>query len=162
MNKPGQSPKRDHNGQIYGWEFDLIPTGEFTAQVIDPTQNERQALETAIAPGHKRGIQAALERLAQIKPIGSSDAKQATVISYLTFDLHEDRVSEFVVQELCKEYRKKPVHDQKDRFFPDHGDFLLEANYRMKKYRAALNALIDNQSVNKNPDRTNAAENKGI
>lgn len=141
----GQVPKKDYDGNIYGWEYDLIPTGQYTAKVIDPTQAERQAIEKTLMPGHKRGIHAALEKLAQIKPIGSSDAKQATVISYLVYDLYQDGISEFVVNELCAEYRKKPVHQPKDRFFPDHGDFLLEANYRMNKYKSVLTAVIESQ-----------------
>ena len=151
VSKEGRTPKRDYNGEIYGWEFDLIPTGEFTAKALDPTQDERQALEIAITPGHYLGIQKAIEQLAQIKPIGSSAAKQTTVISYLTYDLHDECVSEFVVQELCKEYRKKPILSEKDRFFPDNGDFLSEANRRMKKYKAAYQAIKEPKSRDIDP-----------
>lgn len=106
------------------------------------------ALETAITPGHRHGIHIALERLAQIKPIGSSEAKQATVISYLTYDLFKDGVSEFVVNELCSEYRKRTTDGiTTDRFFPDSGDFLAAANRRMKLYKSALQAVIDAEDV---------------
>lgn len=143
VNREGRSPVRDYNGNIARWEFDLIPTGDFTAKVSDHTQDERMALEIAITPGHRTGIHVLLERLAQIKPIGASEAKQATVLSYLTYDLVQDGVSEFVVNELCTEQRRKPVYEEGDRFFPDSGDFLASANRRMKSYKAALQAVID-------------------
>lgn len=149
VNREGRSPIRDYDGNIVCWEFDLVPTMDFTAKVSDPTQDERMALEIAITPGHRSGIHVLLERLAQIKPIGSSEAKQATVVSYLTYDLVQDGVSEFVVSELCAEQRRKPVYELTDRFFPDSGDFLASANRRMKSYKAALQAIIDKEEENK-------------
>lgn len=145
VNREGRVPIRDYDGNIVRWEFDLVPTGDYTAKASDPTQDERMALEIAITPGHRTGIHVLLERLAQIKPIGSSEAKQATVVSYLTYDLVQDGVSEFVVSELCTEQRRKSVYEESDRFFPDSGDFLASANRRMKSYKAALQAVIDKQ-----------------
>lgn len=145
VNREGHVPIRDYDGNIIRWEFDLVPTGDYTAKVSDPTQDERMALEIAITPGHRTGIHALLERLAQIRPIGASEAKQATVVSYLTYDLVQDGVSEFVVNEICTEQRRKPVIVPADKFFPDSGDFLASANQRMKSYKDALQAVIDEQ-----------------
>lgn len=133
VTRESRSPKLDHNGKIYGWEYDLEETGEFEAKITGATDEDRAALAEAIRPGHKRGIQQALEHLAQIKPIGASETKQSTVISYLTYDLHQDGVSEYVVTELCSEFRKSMAHT----FFPDYGVFYNAATERMKKYRTA-------------------------
>jgi hypothetical protein len=129
-----QVPRKDHDGNIYGWTYDVQETGGFVSKLDNPTAEELAALKQAIAPGSKEGIHSALEILAQIKPIGSSDVKQATRISYLVFDLLDEGVSEFVVHEICRDYRK----NAENRFFPDHSEFLEKARLAMNKYRSAL------------------------
>lgn len=147
VNRECKSPIRDFDGNIVRWEHDLVPTGDFTSKAKYPTRIERMALETAITPGHRHGIHIALERLAQIKPIGSSEAKQTTVLSYLTYDMVSEGISEFVVSELCSYYRKIPVYTESDRFFPDSGDFLERAKSRMKFYKSALQAVIEAEDI---------------
>jgi hypothetical protein len=127
-------PLVDFNGDVYGHEFDVIRTGEFKISLNNPSKEEIAALRLACIPGHKMGIQNLLEHLAQIKPIGRSGVKQATVIAFLCCDLVDEGVSEFVVNELCREWRKQT----ESKFFPDHGDFLASAISRMKEYKAAL------------------------
>ncbi|MDP9195199.1 MAG: hypothetical protein M3O22_00245 [Pseudomonadota bacterium] len=100
----------------------------------NPAPEEVRALEGATAPGTKQGIHRALEILGQIKPVGKSDVKQSTVIAYLVFDLVDEGVSEFVVNEVCREYRRDP----ESPFFPNGAEFLKKACQAMKKYQAAL------------------------
>ena len=129
-------PQKDANGDIYGWQYESVETGDYEVALIDPTDEELEAIGNTVVPGHKRGIQSALERLAQIKPIGRSEVKQSTVIGYLSFDMFEEGISEFVVNELCKEYRQS----EENRFFPDSAEFLNKAKRRMKKYQAIYQA----------------------
>ena len=76
--------------------------------------------------------------LAQIKPIGRSGIKQGIVIGTLVHDLLDAGVSEFVVNELCKEYRQSKDHT----FFPDHDDFFHKAKSCMKKYHTIYKTIF--------------------
>jgi hypothetical protein len=136
--RTGQSAKVDADGKTYGWEFATIETGRYLVKKNNPTQSDIEALALAIAPGHRHGIQTHLEHLAQIKPIGASNVKQSTVIAYLTRDLCDAGISEFVVSELCEEHRKA----KEFRFFPEHGVFFDKAKSRMKKYLTAYEFAI--------------------
>ncbi|MGR3219233.1 MAG: hypothetical protein ACUZ8H_05365 [Candidatus Anammoxibacter sp.] len=136
-------PQRDHSGNIYAWEDGSVETGNYEISITDPTDEEIEAIKNTVIAGHKRGIQNALEKLAQIKPIGRSEIKQGTVIGYLSFDLFDERISEYVVNELCKEYRQMNEDDTEySRFFPDSGIFYNKAKFRMKKYQAIYKTLF--------------------
>lgn len=132
-----QIPKIDSEGNVYAWETDIVDTGKFTARVENITPEEKTALEIAITPGSKNAIMGSLETLAQLKPIGRSDLKQAVVISHLVFDLLDFGVSEYVAKQICKEYRRDPSSD----FFPNPAKFLEKAKNLMGKYRAAFAAI---------------------
>lgn len=133
-----QAPKKDFDGKVYGWEFDDAETGNHLAAFAEmPSESEIEAIKLTLTPGGKRAIHAALEGLAQIKPIGRSEVKQSQRIAYLVFDLLDEKISEFVIHELCREYRR-----EKDQvFFPEHGDFFNKAKARMQKYQAVYDAL---------------------
>lgn len=139
-------PKKDNEGHTYGWYLDCEETGEYEAMVSAVTPQEIQILSEIIIPGTKLGIHKALEMLAQIKPIGSSEAKQATVLSYLAYDLIDEGISEFVVNEMCKNYRRSTDC----RFFPDHSEFFQKAIREMKKYKAAYEAATNLENPDKN------------
>jgi len=137
-------PLKDESGNVYGWEAGISVAREIVS-VENPSPEEIKALMLAVTPGDKRAIHLHLEILSQIKPIGRSELKQASVISYLVFDLHEKQVSEFVVAELCREHRRNPDHV----FFPDHAKFLKAAVDRMQRYVDALS-----ESINPKPKPT--------
>lgn len=131
-------PVRDTDGEIIRWEFDLVDSGKTEISVSDLDLSEIEALKFAASPGHKSGIHAAIERLAQIKPIGRSDVKQAVVISTLVFDLVKMGASEIAVVEVCTEARRSTESD----FFPKFGQFLDAVEARMNVYKTAyLQAL---------------------
>lgn len=132
--------QRDNDGNIYAWEYESVETGEYDVTIVDHTEKDIEAIKNTVTQGHKRGIQSALERLAQIKPIGRSEMKQTTVIGFLSYDLFEEGVSEFVVNELCKEYRQS----ESSNFFPDTAEFFNKAKRRMKKYIAIYKSLFPN------------------
>jgi hypothetical protein len=138
--KPSRTAIKDYEGNVIAWEYDPIDTGEFDVTLIDLTKDEKQALYIATLAGTKMGIQKPLEMLAQIKPIGKSDAKQETVISYLVYDLHKDGISEYVVHELCAKYRRM----SEQVFFPNYGDFLDAARRKMKMYKTAYERAVNN------------------
>lgn len=133
-----EKPMIGHDGEIYGWEYDLEETGHILVHLKDPTEAEVNALALAVMPGSKDGIHIALERLAQIKPIGKSEVKQATVLSALVYDLHDEGISEYVVNELCREYRRSTAE-----FFPNSGQFFQSARQRMAGYVAAFEKAAD-------------------
>ena len=136
-------PQKDSRGDIYAWESSSAETGNYKVTVTDPTDEEIEAIKNTVIAGHKRGIQNALERLAQIKPIGRSEIKQGAVIGYLSFDMFDEGISEYVVNELCKEYRQMDEDDPAySRFFPDSGVFYNKAKERMKKYQSIYQALF--------------------
>lgn len=134
-------PVRDYDGNIYAWEFDTVETGNFLVEIRDITENGLKAIINACTPPNKKGVQMALEYLAQIKPIGSSEAKQMTRISYLVFDLVEEGISEYVVNEVCSFYRK----DLDSKFFPEHSEFLSKAKRYQKKYNTVLEKIKEYQ-----------------
>ena len=139
-------PQKDSRGDIYAWESSSAETGNYKVTVTDPTDEEIEAIKNTVIAGHKRGIQNALERLAQIKPIGRSEIKQGAVIGYLSFDMFDEGISEYVVNELCKEYRQMDEDDPAySRFFPDSGVFYNKAKERMKKYQSIYQALFPKQ-----------------
>lgn len=129
-------PVKDFNGEIYRWEKDYVETGRVIAKVKDITEFEESALSVALIPGEKKAIHAALERLAQIKPIGRSEAKQSSVISYLVHDLLDEEISEFIVNELCRRYRRST-----EVFFPNSGDFFQAAVARKKELKLAVDEI---------------------
>lgn len=126
-------PKKDFDGNIYGWETDVVKDG-FNVVVYDSLPEEIRALELATMAGDRSAIHKILEHLSQIKPIGKSDIKQTTRISYLVYDLVFYKISEFVVEELATEYRR----NQNQTFFPDHAEFLNKAIDKMEIYKTAL------------------------
>lgn len=131
-------PVRDDDGNVYRWETGIEVVGQ-NVTVNGASPAEIAALSQAIIPASRTAIQTHLEHLAQIKPIGASDTKQATVLSYLVYDLHEHKISEFVIAEICKAYR----HDPDNRFFPDSGKFLQAAKRRMATFREALDQALN-------------------
>jgi len=135
-----QTPKKDYEGNVYGWETDLEDIGVAVA-LISATPEEVGALRIATTPGNKKNIHQKLEHLAQIKPIGNSDVKQTAVIGYLVYDLLSYGISDLVVEEICTEYRR--TTDK--RFFPDHGWFLTAARDRFKSYTLALEQALNPQ-----------------
>lgn len=137
-------PKQDWDGNVYDWDYDYQKTGDYKITLKDLTPEDIKTLEAAITPGNKAGIHTALERLSQIKPIGSSQVKQNMVISYLCADLLEIGVSEFVVNEVCRDYRR----NTDSKFFPDHTEFLKEAKQLMKKYKTAYEATKPQNNFN--------------
>lgn len=156
-------PKWDDNGDIYGWEYGYVETGNYEVTLVDPTDEEIEAIKNTVLAGHKRGIQNALERLAQIKPIGRSEVKQSTVIGYLSFDLFEEGVSEFVVNELCKEYRQMEEHNPEwSAFFPDSGKFFNKAKRRMKKYQAIYQAQFPKPEPKALPEPEKTLKQKAV
>lgn len=134
-------PVRDYDGNIYAWEFDTVETGNFLVEIKDITENGLKAIINACTPPNKKGVQMALEYLAQIKPIGSSEAKQMTRISYLVFDLVDAGISEYVVNEVCSFYRK----DLDNKFFPEHAEFLSKAKRYQKKYNTVFEKIKEHK-----------------
>lgn len=128
----------DYEGNIIRWETDLVENGEVSVLTKNLSAEEIGALKIATAPGSKQGIHKAIEMLAQIKPIGKSEAKQETVISYLVHDLYQEGISDFVVGKLCGEYRRSTDSP----FFPQYGEFMDSAKRQMDIYRKALISAI--------------------
>ena len=138
VKKSGTKPKLDYNGNIYDQEFYVEETGDFESVIHqDLNENQIQALEITIKKPSKQAIHKAIEHLAQLKPISSSHIKQSTVISYLVYDLIDENISDFVVYEVCKKYRRST----ESRFFPDNAEFLKQAKILMKKYKSAHEVL---------------------
>ena len=140
VKKSGHRPILDKNKNYLGDEFYFEETGEFTTAITDDLSiTQVEAIKTTVAKPTKEGVQKALEYLAQLKPIGSSGIKKATVIGFLVYDLLDEGVSEYVVHELCKEYRRST----ESRFFPDGAEFLKKAIHRMNKYKSIQTALVE-------------------
>lgn len=131
-------PKTDFDGNIYGYEFDVVPCG-FTVKTNNLSPDDISALKIATLPAERSAIHKILEHLAQIKPIGRSDVKQSVRISYLVYDLFQEKISEYVLNEISAEYRK----NQTQKFFPDHADFLKTAKQRMIAYNLALEDALN-------------------
>lgn len=146
LTKSTEVPVKDAEGFVYRWETSLIVQGE-KIEIGKLGPQDIGALQMAVTPAPKRALQAHVEMLAQIKPMGKSDLKQTARISYLVYDLHEANVSEYVLNEICAEYRRS----RETTFFPDHGDFLYACERRMFRYADALDQVYNPRP--KEPER---------
>lgn len=151
-----QVSKRDKDGYIYDSNFELVHTGKYEIEANNISPDELDIIRQTVIPGSPMCIQSALERLAQIKPIGSSEVKQKTVIAYLSHDLVDEGVSEFVVNECCKEFRKDPDN----RFFPDNGVFIKRAKELMGKYAAVIDGIENPKEPKITEKKEKAMESK--
>lgn len=140
--KTVETPSIDPDtGKQVGFYNKKIPIG--TEYVIDgkPTDDQIAFLRVATTkPETTDGIQKALEMLAKICPISEKkdvDTRHVRIAT-LTQDLHEENISEFVVNLQCKQYRREAGA----RFFPDHGDFFSRCDRMQKNFNALYEAII--------------------
>ena len=102
-------PKVDNNGDIYGWEYDLIPCGH---EIFKKGSPDKQLLEALLRPATNSAIGKHLTRLEQHKVYTKGQEGFQIILEDMIHDLKG--VSEFAIIKICENFRL----DTKDKYFP--------------------------------------------
>jgi len=103
-------PRVGSDGEVYGWERDLVTSG---VEVFFKTQPDDRVMEAISRPATRQAIGMHLQRLYDHKPYGRGVSGWQTVVEDLIHDL--DGCSEWALLKACEGFRL----DTELTFFPD-------------------------------------------
>lgn len=108
-------PKVDTNGEVYGWERDLVPQG---TEVFFKAEPDERLMDSLQRPATRQAIGVHLQRLYDHRPYGRGDSGWLTVVEDLIHDLNG--CSEWSILKTCETFRLQ----RGARFFPETADLV--------------------------------------
>lgn len=108
-------PVADNDGNIYRWEYDLIPVGTDVCFTGNP---DERVMDAIMRPATRQAVAIHLARLCQHKPYARGHEGFQVVVEDMLHDL--DGCSEWAVIKTCEHFRLSRT----TRFFPDTADFV--------------------------------------
>lgn len=111
-------PVKDHEGNIYSWEYDIVKYNTAVDFKIVP---DKKIMESILRPATNKAIGIHLARLCQHKPYARGAEGFKIIMEDMLHDL--SGISEWVILKICEKFRL----DAGIKFFPDTADFVLAA-----------------------------------
>lgn len=108
-------PKTDADGNIYGWERDLVPAGK---EVFFKSEPDERVMEAIMRPATKEAIFIHITRLSEHKPYGRGASGWQTIVEDLIHDLNGS--SEWAIIKACEQFRLTKGMT----FFPDTAELV--------------------------------------
>ena len=112
-------PKKDHDGYIYAWDFDVVVIG---LELIPHADVDHRLVEAVQRPATPTGAIYHFTRLAAIKRNTRGDVGFQIALEDLAYDLRGR--SEWAIMKACEFFRAQP-----SPFFPDHSEIMAKVEF---------------------------------